>query len=295
MTGTRAKALLRITADRAVVTIVGARLEAAARAASRLGKRKDAEALHDFRVGIRRLRGALRAYRPWLGKAASRKLRSRLRDLARSTNEHRDTEVQAAWIRTCRPEAPQAVRAELTRLLREMRSPALSQRDLVEEFRAVKAKLCRRLDAVDAVGSEFSSIYAALLTEYVDRAASCLAAIRRPEQVEDAHRARIAVKHLRYLLEPVAPECRPLSAAVKALAALQDVLGELHDAHVFAARLGCELGRGLGPECVAFLHAKNTERRDRSFEALRHRWLGSGTPAQLADIRAALAAALTKN
>ena len=57
-----------------------------------------------------------------------------------------------------------------------------------------------------------------------------------------AHRARIAVKHLRYLLEPVSeivPGAQPL---VKDLAKLQDDLGALHDAQIFGsgiARLLC--------------------------------------------------------
>src|SRR5262249_44129238 len=50
-----------------------------------------------------------------------------------------------------------------------------------------------------------------------------------------AHEARIAGKELRYLLEPLGEAARAGAAAkkaVKALKGLQDVLGELHDAHV---------------------------------------------------------------
>src|SRR5262249_37623736 len=70
----------------------------AARARGRLDDPEDAEALHDLRVALRRLRSLERAYRPWLADSISRKLRQRLRDLARSTNVARDTEVQIEWI-----------------------------------------------------------------------------------------------------------------------------------------------------------------------------------------------------
>ena len=55
---------------------------------------KDREALHDFRVAVRRLRSVLRAYRRWLGRAAARKARRRFRSLAATTNDGRDAEVQ---------------------------------------------------------------------------------------------------------------------------------------------------------------------------------------------------------
>ncbi|MGH7630455.1 MAG: CHAD domain-containing protein, partial [Gemmatimonadales bacterium] len=52
-----------------------------------------------------------------------------------------------------------------------------------------------------------------------------------------AHEVRIGAKRLRYLLEPFAAELEGAPAIVAQLKALQDVLGELHDAHVFAGEL----------------------------------------------------------
>jgi CYTH domain-containing protein len=52
-----------------------------------------------------------------------------------------------------------------------------------------------------------------------------------------AHDVRIGAKRLRYLLEPFAADVEGAPAIVARLKALQDVLGELHDAHVFAAEL----------------------------------------------------------
>jgi len=54
---------------------------------ARLGNQLDQEALHDFRVGIRRLRSAIRAYRAELEGSVNGKMRRRLRVLARATND----------------------------------------------------------------------------------------------------------------------------------------------------------------------------------------------------------------
>lgn len=51
------------------------------------------------------------------------------------------------------------------------------------------------------------------------------------------HRARIATKHLRYLLEPFAPAVPDGDALVDQLKGLQNDLGDVHDAHVFLAEL----------------------------------------------------------
>jgi hypothetical protein len=52
-----------------------------------------------------------------------------------------------------------------------------------------------------------------------------------------AHAARIAAKQLRYLIEP-ARDVEGGGALLKRLRALQDALGDLHDAHVMAHELG---------------------------------------------------------
>jgi CYTH domain-containing protein len=52
-----------------------------------------------------------------------------------------------------------------------------------------------------------------------------------------AHEVRISAKRLRYLLEPFAAELDGAPGIVMQLKALQDALGELHDAHVFAGEL----------------------------------------------------------
>src|SRR5439155_912375 len=83
----------------------------ASAARERLTKVDDQEALHDFRVAMRRLRSTLRAYQPQRAALLPAKLRRRLRELARPTGEARAVEVQIAWLERRRTELPPGGRA----------------------------------------------------------------------------------------------------------------------------------------------------------------------------------------
>src|SRR5919205_1701354 len=73
-------------------------LAQASAARERLDDPSDAEALHDFRVAIRRLRSTIRAFRRELDESVGGKARRRLRRLAQATNGGRDAEVQIEWV-----------------------------------------------------------------------------------------------------------------------------------------------------------------------------------------------------
>ena len=57
------------------------------------------DALHDFRVAVRRLRSWIRAFEPSLRDAVSRKQRRRLSEIADATGATRDATVHLAWLR----------------------------------------------------------------------------------------------------------------------------------------------------------------------------------------------------
>jgi hypothetical protein len=71
---------------------------------------------------------------------------------------------------------------------------------------------------------------------------------------EAVHGARIAVKRLRYLLEPIADERSQATALVERLKRLQNVLGELHDLQVLQADLGVAVAEAAA-ERARHLHA----------------------------------------
>ena len=113
----RSESLLTAPAPGAARRIALSLLDAAGAARERLTDADDAEALHDFRVAMRRLRSTLRAYQPQLDAVVPAKLRRRLRDLARATGEARDVEVQISWFERRRNELPPGRRAGVPWLL----------------------------------------------------------------------------------------------------------------------------------------------------------------------------------
>ena len=75
------------------------RLLAAVRdARDRLDHAGDDEALHDFRVAVRRLRSWLRAFHDVLDDTLSAKHERRLKRIARATGASRDLEVHITWV-----------------------------------------------------------------------------------------------------------------------------------------------------------------------------------------------------
>ncbi|MBR9989605.1 MAG: CHAD domain-containing protein, partial [Gemmatimonadetes bacterium] len=90
--------LLDHAAQRAARLVALRLLDRVGAARTRLDDPNDQEALHDFRVAVRRLRSWIRAFKPWLEESVAKRQRRLLRGLARSTNAARDVEVHAAWL-----------------------------------------------------------------------------------------------------------------------------------------------------------------------------------------------------
>jgi CHAD domain-containing protein len=214
----------------------------------RLSDSLDGEALHDFRVGLRRLRSSLRAYRAELKGSVTGKMRRQVRELARSTNAGRDSEVQLSWLRDqsghLTAEQIPGVFWLVGRLegrKQELLDPEMLR--IVRRYTKVAVKLRRalgvlRIQLEDARGqppARFGAVTGDLIHEQVIRLRDDLTRIRGASDVEEVHRARIAVKRLRYLLEPVARGNRKAGALIRQLKAAQDLLGEHHDMHVLSA------------------------------------------------------------
>lgn len=218
-------------------------------AADALAKGAGEEPLHDFRVAIRRLRSALRTFRPWLEDSVRRRHEKEIRKIARSTNEARDAEVQLAWLakkRDALTTARQRPGWELVVARFEARAHrGTDAARVAERFRAAAGKLERRLrtyerklEAVAEGGATFGGVLASLVGDQVGALAARMSAIRDPLDQEGVHRARIEGKRLRYLLEPLRGyEPADAGEAIARLKRLQDLLGDLHDAHVLSGEL----------------------------------------------------------
>jgi CHAD domain-containing protein len=289
-------------------------LDQAAEARPRLADPSDTEALHDFRVGLRRLRSCLRAYAAQLKDSIPRKLAKRLKRLAGSTGPGRDTEVQIEWLRARSPHLSSHHRAGLVWLLarledRKREAYGEMEDEVADEFAKVEKDLRDRLSVyrteirLDPKEDRptLAEATARILHRQVAELEQHLAKIEDAADQEEAHEARIIAKRVRYLLEPLVDEIPGAGSLVKRFKALQDLLGDLHDAHVMEAELAeaveeaaAERSRKIlalslaeAPDDrllraerrrayeagVTALARLNRVRRDRLFEALEEEWL----------------------
>ena len=217
------------------------------------------EALHDFRVGVRRLRSQLRAFRPLLGDGSGDRVERRFRDVARATNRGRDAEVQSRALEILASPAgavdpagadrqlsrpAQRVAGRLASELRarfekEERSTLASARRDFERAAARLAKQLSTMQVTIALDREteipprsFGSALADAVERELKDTRARLASVEGMEPPEPLHEARIAAKRLRYLLEAAREVDPVVPSALQALKAIQDLLGEFHDAEV---------------------------------------------------------------
>jgi len=226
-------------------------LEDASRAAIRLEDPEDEEALHDFRVALRRLRSTLRAYRPQLRESARRSSRDRLGRIADATNRGRDADVALAWLRPLASDLTSRERMGLRELIERIerrREDATGK--TVARVRRSFAKTAKRLrkslgeyrqtvqtTAADGAPASFAVVAAAAITKHAADLGRCLEEVRAPDQFDAVHATRIAAKRLRYLLEPLGERIPGGAALVQQLRELQDLLGGLCDTRVLAAEV----------------------------------------------------------
>jgi CHAD domain-containing protein/CYTH domain-containing protein len=225
-------------------------LDEAASASRRLDDEGDEEALHDFRVALRRLRSQLKAYRPVLEKSISKKQRGRLRELAAATGGARDAEVQLDWLRKQADRVKIADRDGWSWLIdrlevRRREAYGMIRTEILPRFAELEPKLRRGLSRYVAhlgpaeQGRTFATTAGELARAAGGALAAALQAVQSAADVEGAHAARICAKRLRYLLEPLRKTelSEDVAALVKTMKSFQETLGELHDAHVLAVEI----------------------------------------------------------
>jgi len=244
--------LLSRSAEEGARLVALAYLDEIARAERRLADAQDPEALHDLRVGLRRLRTSLRAYRSSLKGSVSKKMRHRLRDLTLATNAGRDSEVQLEWLRQRAGQLAPGETEGLAWLVgrleeRQFDARAKVTTGVAARFVKLATKLRPRLETVQLVVRTgrgrplLSDVTRELSLGYAERLGERLEAVKDGEAVAEAHAARIAAKRLRYLWEPLSRRVPRARTLVGRLKRLQDVLGEVHDMQVLTEEITSSL------------------------------------------------------
>lgn len=254
-------------ARNAIATVIGACVAQVAANARGAATARDAEYLHQFRVGVRRLRSALRVFRDFAPSASTQRLVENLRSFSPRLGVARDWDVVTELLeRRIAPGAGNAVdfvatlrwaRRRRMRARREARAVAGSsefQQLLIDAM--IWAELACRAEVTSAahadlqagpqvqsdpepqLQSEPQPQPQPSLTSFARRATKRLA--RKLEKSGDGcdwsdggarHRVRIRLKRLRYCCEFFATCFRRkrVRRYLEHLEALQDLLGELND------------------------------------------------------------------
>jgi CHAD domain-containing protein len=248
----------------------------------------DVEDLHDMRVAVRRMRAAWRVFDDAFKSSRTKRLRRRLESLSDKLGTVRDLDVLTQGLEAYRlgldPEQQPGLDPLLSLWARQRQS---ARKQLIEELDSGGySAFVREMEEFLSAGSNAAaSVPTPTIPHRVrDRAPSQIWAayetVRAYElvlpwaDIETIHQLRIASKWLRYTLEffgeTLGPDGPRLLGRV---AALQDFLGDLHDADVAAklardvlvARAG-ELSRTETEAIGAYLHSRERElaRRRRS-------------------------------
>jgi len=235
------QSLLQLPAGGAVKTYLLHLCKQADAACGRLRDSADEEALHDFRVAIRRSRTWLRAFRRYL--PIDRALQKRLRKLARRTNAARDAEVSISGLQALAGDLTPAQKIGLDWLLarfEEVRQQAYA--DILHHVPQAWPPVARDLrhhlrQMPEEAKPAFTQAAFELAASAEAELAQELTVIGGLQDMASIHQARIGAKRLRYLLEPFKENVHGINEAVKRLTALQDAMGELHDGHVLLQKL----------------------------------------------------------
>ncbi len=204
----------------------------------------DPEALHRFRVALRRSRALLSEFKALLSPQLEA-FRSQLAEVARVTNECRDVDVFLDALANDRDLLPVFL---------------LSGLDTLEGHLEVRRRIAHR----EVVNFLHSAHYRSLLTSWrtwlegpasrlltreqvplakalrknirrrYRKVTSQLAGLSKDTEVEEIHRFRIACKKLRYVLEFAVSQAggKRAKAAIRVLKELQTSLGDHHDANI---------------------------------------------------------------
>lgn len=207
----------------------------------------DADAVHDMRVASRRLREAMRLLAPLYPDRAFRDSYRRVRSITRVLGPVRDADVFVEEFSALARELGEGGRRTVAFMVgyrigrREQELEVLNRElaalDLVRARVAFERMATAISDSPDA-RRPLAEFARTAVGERIDTVAAAQAGALVESEIEAQHALRIDYKRLRYAVELFAPCYQAAFDDLHAiLTAFQDVLGELHDLHLFGDML----------------------------------------------------------
>ena len=238
-----------------VIRVVARELLAKVREKSEnLGIDEDRDAIHGFRVALRRLRSWIRAFNDELAATVSPKVQRRLKRIAGATRTSRDCEVHIngldRFAKSQRGRYGKAAEWLLDDLRAQKAEADLELRETVNKrLERTASQLAHGLSHfivnLDEPADPMAFALATLIRDHAIAASNCLSKVASVGDRAEAHDARIAVKRLRYIVEPLGGTIDDADALVDDLSKLQDELGALHDAQIFGSEIARHLAKVL--------------------------------------------------
>jgi CHAD domain-containing protein len=269
----RASRVERGEGARRIEAALGEQQRQLAEAASLLAT-GDGAAVHDGRVAARRLRSLLKTLRPILDERRSRSMRAALREFASSLGSAREADVRRDLLIALVEQESGITRAEGRRLDVLLDEARRAARDSLRGMSA-RPSWRRRLasltsqGALDRLGVRADTPIAVLL-ERVDAPWKPAVRLmkREPTDTSELHELRLALKHCRYALEPVADlEPATTRRLLRRLRAAQDCIGDHRDtvlAEQWVASNAGPLGAPLAERLQRLLRSREKRLRRQS-------------------------------
>jgi CHAD domain-containing protein len=229
---------------------------------SRLGR--EPEAVHKFRVAVRRLRALLRSLGSGVDRVWADQLRAELGWLGRALGEVRDRDVLLLRLRAQVEELDATDRTAARRLLARLEEERVDARVELEavlgsgRYLTLLARLEEASEAPRWVGRKEQPLEQLAAKEFrrLQKAAAVLDGDPTDEQL---HKARIRAKRARYAAEVAEPALgKPARRVIERAKEFQDVSGEHQDAVVAEETLR-RLAEGAEPRVVAFAAGRLAE------------------------------------
>lgn len=230
----------------------------------------DQEFVHQFRVSLRRLNSLLKVFKSALPDRFQRQWTQRLKDLSQITGDVRDLEVmQNCILQPIQQSSDQQAQALVSAVLvvsEEERQAALAQ---VQQLGFGGPVLLFARDIQELATDDFPKNLPRFAEKQLSglhrNALTRLAKTLKSPTSTNAHRLRIALKHLRYSCEFFAPlfDNEEMVLFAKSVANLQDEFGFINDFHVSLSRLQIWVEQGAvsrdAREAIAAWHSAHAQ------------------------------------
>ena len=217
----------------------------------------DIEGVHDMRVASRRLRSALRDFKPYLRQRQLASAAADLKRVADTLGAVRDRDVAIMALEELQTEAPEEISKGIAELINERRVERQTARaaltTAIEENKLARLRLdfnfaleratdfarSRNRKKRTAAEPSFSEAGREIILARLQELRDLSACLYQPFKTDALHEMRIAAKRLRYALELFA-SCwgEALTEHAKEVAELQGALGDLHDCDVWLESFG---------------------------------------------------------